>query len=217
MRISHPRSGMIVYLSQSECDEFQIKPTDRFRVSAWLEDTTVWVKVERGTSKYFTRSMLPYEGNDVTPWHVRGPCKKGTEGRFQSDLDVPEFGLDVPIGAVFDNNEMLIEVGEVSRLKSPQNMNKKLGFDHPRGPTKNTLRLPYTKPDMIKLPDEASVIPTQSLVDDGREAIKAAVDLINQLVQEGGKFRFCINRDGVSHRLKKGDSIKAKVVTEEDL
>lgn len=216
MRISHPRSGMIVYLSKAEYDEFQVKPTDRFHVSAWLEGTTVWVKVERGTSKEFARSMLPYEGNDVTPWHVRGPCKKDTEGRFHSELDVPEFGLAVPLGAVVDDNEMLIEVGEVSRLKSPQNTNRKLGLDHHRGPTKNKLRLPYTEQDVMAMFSSEDA-PSLSLVDDGRVAIKAAVDLINKVVQEGGRFRFCINRDGVSHRLKKGDSIKAKIITEEDL
>lgn len=215
MRVSHPKSGMIVYLSQAEYDEFKVKPTDRFRVSAWIEGSTIWVKVHRG--KYY-HLMCPYKGgNPVTPWHVRGPSSKDNEGRFYSEIDVPEFGMTVPIGAIVEDDTMLIELCEVSTLNTPDNRNKKLGLTHSHsGKYGSNTQMPYT--DQDEAPTvllEGSTL--SSLVDDGRMAIKAAVDLINQLVQEGGKFKFCINRDGVSHRLKKGDSIKAKVVTEEDL
>lgn len=212
MRISHPHSGMIVYLTQAEYDEFQVKPTDRFRVSAWLEDTKIWVKVQRGR---YQHTVHPYKGNTKTPWHVRGPAVKDHEGRFRTEIDVPEFGLTEPIGCLIDDDTMLAELPDSAYLSSPANRLKKLGIKHHHsGKYGGSVQMLRSEPQEPAMVASEEVLPQQ---DDGRAAIKAAVDLINQLVQECGKFKFCILRDGTSARLKKGDLIKAKIVTEEDL
>lgn len=210
MRISHPQSGMIVYLSQSELDEFSTKLGDRFLVSASLEGGKIWVKVRRGRNYHHTVS--PYTGNPQTPWALRGPNQKDHEGRFRTTLDIPEFGMTVPEGVVIDGDTMLIEVGNLSRLSAPGNMNKKLGQAHPRQSTK--AKLVDLDPELVA---SEELPPSSLILDDGRAAIKQAITLLNNLVQEGGKFKLCITRDGISHRLKKGDFLKGKIITEEDL